>query len=253
MNDGVYNILRKRYPANEYALMAEVSNAAGHARNRSADYILMGLWPSRGLHLSGFELKSHRSDWLSELKNPAKAETFFKYCDFWWLITVGDGVAKKEEIPGPWGWMVIVNDKILVKKEAPKNQEPVELTRGFLAALLKRASDKTEFVHRDSIKEEITKSNENAVRFVKQDLERTKSEYISYQKQVSEFEKKSGINIGHTWNGEAEKFGNAIRRLTEDGGVESLKNDLLRLEKSASEIHQRINITLSTIKEIPTE
>ena len=64
----IYSIIRKRYPENEFVLMEEVSDAAGFSRSRSADYIAVGLWPSRGLYINGIELKSFRSDWLSELK-----------------------------------------------------------------------------------------------------------------------------------------------------------------------------------------
>jgi hypothetical protein len=80
----VFEILRKRFPENEYALMAEVRDKAGFDASRSADYIAVNLWPSRGLSVNGIELKSFRSDWLSELRKPEKAEKIFQYCDYFW-------------------------------------------------------------------------------------------------------------------------------------------------------------------------
>ena len=70
--------LARKFCAPEYALFYEVANATGSAATRSADAIAMGLWPSRGLYLQGFEIKVSRSDWLSELKNPAKAAREFE-------------------------------------------------------------------------------------------------------------------------------------------------------------------------------
>jgi len=139
MKPDVFGILRKRYPESEYALMQEVSNDAGFNRSRSADYIVMNLWPSRGLALLGFEQKASRSDWLSELKKPEKAESIFKYCDYWYLITTEEGIAKLEEIPETWGWVCIKGGKIHTMKDAPKlTPEPV--SRGMLACCMFRVA-----------------------------------------------------------------------------------------------------------------
>ena len=71
----IWELLTKRFPPGQYALLKEVRDAAGfHARN-SADGIAMNLWPSRGLELNGLEIKSGRGDWLKEYKNPQKAES----------------------------------------------------------------------------------------------------------------------------------------------------------------------------------
>ena len=67
--------LRVKLPAGEYALMHEVRDAAGSQANRSIDVLAMSLWPSRGLYLTGIELKTDRGDWRRELRNPAKAES----------------------------------------------------------------------------------------------------------------------------------------------------------------------------------
>lgn len=157
----IFSLLQKRYPANEYALMKEVRDAAGFGASRSADYIAVNLWPSRGLSINGIEEKRFRSDWLSELKKPQKAENIFKYCDYFWLLTCDDSVAKLDEIPITWGWLSIKGEKIYVKKEAPQLQ-PIQLTRNFLCAMLKRAVDKTDFVHIDSIKDKIAEAKASA-------------------------------------------------------------------------------------------
>lgn len=66
--------LAHRYPAPGYALLPQVANGTGYAASRHCDAIALSLWPSRGIRLHGFEIKVARSDWLRELKDPAKAE-----------------------------------------------------------------------------------------------------------------------------------------------------------------------------------
>ena len=60
--------LVKRHPPEAWALCFEVGDATGGGHTRWADAVAMSLWPSRGLHLHGFEIKASRSDWVKELK-----------------------------------------------------------------------------------------------------------------------------------------------------------------------------------------
>lgn len=238
-NPDVWGILRKRYPASEYALMAEVRDAAGFYASRSADYIVMNLWPSRGLSLSGIELKSHRGDWLSERKKPAKAEAIFQFCDYFWLLTSDESVAVLDEIPETWGWMMIRGDKITVKKEAPK-LTPTPIDRSFLAALLKRASDKTAWVHVESIQDKIAEAKERGQSDSKYQLERCKKELVELTKAVRDFELASGTDLSYRWgNSQAKDIGEAIKFLA-GGGAGCVVKDLKHLEDTAKRIHEAI-------------
>lgn len=76
----VTELLRQRHSApgnggaGEHAFLAQVRNAAGFDANRTFDAVTVGLWPSRGLPVDVWEIKVSRSDWLNELRKPAKAE-----------------------------------------------------------------------------------------------------------------------------------------------------------------------------------
>lgn len=132
--------LRTKFAGLEYALLTEVANATGGRATRSADALVMNLWPSRGLTLAGFEVKASRSDWMRELKDPSKAEAICKFCDFWWVVAAKDDIVKKEEVPLPWGLLVLRGEKLFTVKEAAK-LEAQPVSRGFLAALLRRATE----------------------------------------------------------------------------------------------------------------
>lgn len=243
----IWDILRKRFPENEYALMEEVSDAAGFNRSRSADYIAVNLWPSRGLAINGIELKSGRGDWLNELKNPKKAENIFQYCDFFWLLTEDETVAKLEEIPISWGWLCIKGEKIFTKKEAPI-LTPKDISRNFLCSMLKRASDKSKFIRLDAIDEHITKAREMGKDESRRTITQVQSELKELKNLVDEFQGASGIQItNHRYHiNDPKKIGEAVKFL-EQGGAEQLKKQLLSLEDAAKRVMVGIELGIKSL------
>ena len=245
---GIWDILTKHYPPSQYALMKEVSDAAGFNRSRSADYIAVNLWPSRGLTIDGIELKSFRSDWLNELKNPKKAENIFKYCDYFYLLTTDDTIAKEEEIPDSWGWKYIKGEKVVIKKKAPK-LTPQPISRDFMVAMLKRSADRSEFVHLSAIEDKIKAAKEEADYNSRKIIEDQKIELNAIKKNLLDFEDASGIRIQQYrysksyYNDEDDKpkkLGMAVKFVM-DNGVGSIQKQLLGLEDTAKVILDRIS------------
>lgn len=147
LSTNVWNALRRRYKAPEWALFSQVHDKTGWAHRGSADSLALNLWPSRNLALLGFEIKTDRRDWQRELANPAKAERFAALCDEWWVVTTPDVILDETELPAGWGWLLlpkrgrVVAKNLKVKRAAtPKTKQP-ELPRAFVAALLRRANE----------------------------------------------------------------------------------------------------------------
>lgn len=136
----VYRALRNRFKAPEYAVLPGVRNATGYGQSREIDALMMGLWPSRGLHLHGVEIKVSRSDWLRELRNPNKQEAIFKYCDRFWLAVGDASIVKPDELPDTWGLLVPHGKALKIRKKAP-DLEGGDLSRPFLAAILRRVDE----------------------------------------------------------------------------------------------------------------
>ena len=132
--------LREKYQPPTFAFLPQVADGTGSNKSRTADAIVMGLWPSRGLDIIGFEIKVSRSAWLQELKKPAKAESIARFCDQWYVVVADVGIVKDGELPSAWGLMAPRgNGKLWTHKEAPmKEAEPI--TRRFLAAILRNAA-----------------------------------------------------------------------------------------------------------------
>jgi hypothetical protein len=237
----IFERLRHKFPEREFALMEEVRDAAGFNASRSADYIAVGLWPSRGLAVHGIELKKHRGDWLGELKNPRKAENIYQYCDHFWLLTGGDSVAKIEEIPISWGWMCIRGSIIKIMKPAP-SLNPVPLSKNIIATMLKRAQDKSSFVHIDSIKEKIDDARLSGKAENKSILEDLQRQLSKLREEVNEFEKASGIQIRDNWNfpGTPKEKGEAVKYIL-GGRSNKFRKEILQAFKEAEKATRFIN------------
>lgn len=234
-----WQVLRNKFPAEEYVLLAEVSDASGFSRSRSLDYMLVNLWQSRGLAITGIEKKSHRSDWLKELKTPAKQENHFKHCDYFYLLTDRENVAKIEEIPISWGWYHITEKGILkTMKSAPK-LDSTPVGRSLLCAMLRRAADKTGFVHKDSIADKIAEAKALGEQSKGYHEERMKTQLIELQKHVREFEEAAGVKFG-SWGPYDPKNIGKVVRFFEEGDVEGLKKKLLDLKKTSDFINSSI-------------
>lgn len=103
------DLLRRRYTAvragtnaDRYVRAAHVPTAAERWRGgvRVADYLVLDTYGAGQLH--GFEVKVSRSDWLAELRDPGKSETWRCYCDRWWLV-VPDRAVVADDLPAGWG------------------------------------------------------------------------------------------------------------------------------------------------------
>lgn len=249
MKINVFDLLQKRYPISEYALMAEVRDKAGFSASRSADYIAVNLWPSRGLSVNGIELKSFRSDWLSELKKPQKAENIFQYCDYFWLLTTDDTIAKIEEIPESWGWLCIKGEKIFTKKEAPK-LAPIPISRHFFAAALKRAVDKTQYIHIDSIDDKIQEARNIVEVKHKNNIEHLEKEILELKSILVNFKQASGIDLTgyYRWQTNPIKIGHAVKFI-ENGGTDTIKRQLFELENTAKSVLENITNGIKHLSE----
>lgn len=111
------------YDAEQYAALGR---SAGPLR--TADFMAIDAWESKGHRIHGIEVKVSRSDWLTELKDPEKAETFKRYCDHWWLA-VSDAAIVRDDLPAGWGLLVLQpNGTLCAKRQAPRlTPEPMPL------------------------------------------------------------------------------------------------------------------------------
>ena len=205
-------LIAQAYPSPEWAVFFEVHNQTGFGASRRADAIALGIWPSRGQSLIGFEFKEDRGDWLREKKNPAKAETVAAHCDAWYVVAGRDGIVKLDELPEPWGLLVASEDrgKLLHKKTAipfPDRDKSI-IRRSFVAAMLRKFTETT--VPKAEIDRLVAEGTERALAHTREGHElKYLRETCARQKAILDhFEKITGIKLDG-WQGH-EKIAAAV-------------------------------------------
>lgn len=155
---GVAEALHVRYSqvhgnGRRYAVAAGVRSHAGFDARRTADYVAMDLWPSKGLALHGHEIKVSRSDWLRELREPEKAAEFVPWMNYWWLVASHPRIVREGELPEGWGLMVMRGPLLTVAVKAPRRDaRPLTPTR--LAALLRAVAQTSAHLERRQAEQE---------------------------------------------------------------------------------------------------
>jgi hypothetical protein len=126
-----------------YAVAGGVRSHAGFDARRTADFIAMDLWPSKGLEIHGHEVKVSRSDWLRELAEPEKAAEFMPYVNRWWLVVSDPAIIRAGELPDGWGLLEMRGERLAARVKASRlDARPMPPTR--LAALLRAVAQTAE-------------------------------------------------------------------------------------------------------------
>lgn len=134
-----YSVKRKFDPPT-WALVFEYQ----YERNgRRADCLALNTSASRNFKLVGFEFKASRSDWLSEKRDPEKADAFVELCDEWYVVAGRRGIVEESELPDGWGLFELKPSGQLwelVESDLGSIQD-VDLDRRFFAKFLRKALD----------------------------------------------------------------------------------------------------------------
>lgn len=239
--------LRLKYPKDSYAFLPQVRNATGYQRQvRTADAIVMSLWPSRGLDLMGFEIKVSRSDWLKELENPQKAEEIQQYCDRWYIVAPSK-VVKINELPKTWGLIVPHGNGLNAKVPAPL-LTPNPISKGFLASLLRVVSEAINPADQLAIERDKgwKEGYEYGLKNGNQQLERLSKDHDQLLKVLKDFEQASGVTVNQ-W-GDGGNIGRAFKIAMEgERGVKDIENRLIGLKEQADRIQRWIAEDVNTL------
>lgn len=241
----IANALERRYPQAQsaYAILYEVGNATGMGCNRHCDALVMSLWPSRGIHLSGFEFKASRSDWLKEHADPAKADAIQRYCDYWWLAVADKDIIKEGELPENWGLMYLDSrGSLTTHKPAPKLL-PVPMDRDMLAAIMRRAAEPVANVSQNEIRLARVVGLQEGRQSVESELKKTKEKLLELQQKIHQFEHASGIDLGmgdYCWRpASPQKIGAAVKAILGGdliSGSEHIEHVMTTLRRASDQL-----------------
>lgn len=224
--------LAAKYSGEAYVMLWEVRDSTGFSNTgREADAMAFGVWPSRGLLVEGFEIKSSRQDWLRELQNPAKSESFVTACDFWWLVTAPD-VSNLSEIPATWGWLVANGNGLKVMKPAPQ-LTPREMGRPLLMSIVRNIA--RNYVPASKVKEQVEQRAEELSKQRRENNSWRLQELEKIDKRVKDFEAATGVSLADEWSWPPKETG-AIVRMVLDGMLKTDLENVLDAAKKTAEI-----------------
>lgn len=146
------------YVGRQYVIAEKVPTTPGSwGGDRIADAIVLDTWSTSFQQLTepekeaamwghrqsvhGFEVKVSRSDWLTELHDPEKAEAWARYCHYFWLVAASKDIVR-DDLPEGWGLLVPHGQSLrAVKKPDRRAADPMPLQ---IVVSLARAVQRTE-------------------------------------------------------------------------------------------------------------
>lgn len=197
MTAGSINLLiAAAYPAPEYATFFEVRNSVGFASKvRSADAMVLSLWPSRGIYMHGFEVKVSKSDWNKELATPEKAEEMARYCKYW-SVVCPDKLIDPDSVPPNWGLIYAKPDKLKTVKY-PKEMEHQQPTWTFFASLCRDVIENwmPASLLDKRLAEKYQEYEERRKKDAPLEVKHLRDALEALQKRVAAFEQASGVQL----------------------------------------------------------
>ncbi len=212
----VFRLLEKRYAGDAVALLSQVADGTGMNKCRTADVVAVSCWPSRGLYMTGIEIKVSASDFRKELQQPNKSESIQRYCRYWY-VAAPKGVIDVALLPESWGLIECTTNRTLTTKVAPTlKEQPVDMD--LLCSILRNASAAS--VPRQLYVAATTGVEERILKQVAKEMVDVRAalgrEAESLRENVRLFEKKTGMLLPH-WIGDHEDFVRAVKFVRESG------------------------------------
>lgn len=245
--DELKQLMRARFAPPEWALFFEIQAGTGWTgMGGRADAVAMNLYPSQGLTINGFEMKISRADWLKEMKDHAKAETIFGFCDHWWLVVGDRAIVKEGELPEPWGLIAPRGDGLMVVKKAPR-LKALPTTREFIAVLARRANQAATEAIADRLALATREIEQREERRVKQAREEAAERYRQLAVKVAEFEAASGIDLQRGYEG-GKRIGDAVAAVLR-GGLEQQRQQIGYALNSVDAVAKDLRALLAVLPE----
>lgn len=196
----LFSRLHSKYRRSGYLFFDELSNATGALANRRADAAVLGIWPSTGYTLQGFEIKVSRADLNNELNDVEKWEAIGKYCDRWWLVVADKSIVNLQRLPAAWGVMYPTKKLLRVFRPAAK-LTPEPWPKRFVLAMILNYGNSFEREKTQQTRLLSNKYREGLADGRQKATTTATKKHRLLAQSVAEFEKASGLEISR-YNGD---------------------------------------------------
>lgn len=192
--------LMKLFPHPAYVYLPQVKNQTGiQGKERYADGIAFSVWPSRGLHVYGFEIKCSKSDLKKELADPEKAEEFARVCDYWYVAIANEKIVDGLIVPHKWGIITCQGKTAKITRKATK-QDSEPIGKALLFSIMRRLYEvrMPSILMNKEIQESYARGKEDGRKLEKNKYSMPRETYqrlTNLEDAVDKFERITGINI----------------------------------------------------------
>lgn len=255
--DRLVTLIQRRHEGPGWQVFTELANGTGARARRRADAVAMGLWPSRGYEVHGYEVKVSRGDVRKELTDVSKADSVGKYCDFWWLAVADTAIIDGLLIPPAWG-ILTPKDRVLRAVRMATKRRAAPLDRAFVAAMLQSVTG--HWVPRQKLRELAETREAEIARAVQNEREHGADDdrraLEQLRRQVKAFEEASGIQIQNGWRhgdvGRAVEIMLQLIQCADVGRFETRATDLERIANSYRGFARKASADAASIREMMT-
>ncbi|HVT78319.1 MAG TPA: hypothetical protein VHD87_14885 [Acidimicrobiales bacterium] len=215
----------------------------------------LSAWASRGYVLHAFEAKVSRSDWLRELKDPAKAEAAAAVCDKFTVVVSDVSIVKDGELPVTWGLMAPTKagDRLRVVQQAPLLKSlaacRAPLSRSFVVAFMRAGGAVPEAS--TAAEDAAFARGVDAGRAAAEAADGSwKGQFDRLKAKVDAFERESGLTLGH-WDHQAAEIGDAVRRLLASDAALTAARSNLEIARAAAD--RAVQVLETQLEALPTD
>ena len=141
--DDLITRLHDRFSSPEWASFSELRDRTGFSgRPRTIDFFALNTYPSKRFRTVAVEVKVSRSDFMREIDNPDKRETFESQASEFWFCCPA-GLVKPDEVPEGCGLLETRGDG-LVRRVAPRQDMNRRPSERLWVSLIRRAGEQAE-------------------------------------------------------------------------------------------------------------
>lgn len=256
--------------AGEYAFLTQVRNDGGFSATRTFDAVAVALWPSRGYAIDVFEIKVSRSDWLRELKDPAKSEAAWQIGNRFWIVATA-GIVQPGELPPGWGLIEAYGAKVTGDGLTGRRLRTVTaaefrggkvgevakqpISKGLLVAMLRRAGAVPDrlTVDQRALERVKAEARQEAMDTWEGMVNGAREEHRAIVTQVRRFEQLSGVPVlasAYSHGPQPEGIDATARRIREaladEGHAERVRQRLVKMRNELQHGVEQIDTLLTT-------
>lgn len=145
----IWSSLKERHKDyRQWIYFEECPVGTGWKGSNYIDAYAIAVWPSAANKRIAYEVKTSRSDFLREIKNPLKRRPAIYFSNEYYFV-VPKGLVKEEEVPVDCGLIEFFDDGRLITKVPAPQRESIRPTWNFAAALMRRLHERAEVAVRD--------------------------------------------------------------------------------------------------------